>query len=158
MGNPIQCYTVYKEWFELSYEIKLRKDIALDASLEHGFPERYKCKCGATTGKQNEFKVCPKCNTEVRFNAIGDIGLPEMLIVALATVVKLRKGISSKWKMENNKWGIPAFGIKIETYEGPVKFAIALEYWDKFECKEVEPEENPTISDPSDINRLLSLI
>ena len=87
-----------------------------------------------------------------------EIELAEMLIVALATIVKLRKGISSKWKTKDEKYGIPVFYVKIETYEGPVKFGIELRYWDMFDCKEVEPDENPTISTNNDINRLLSLI
>jgi hypothetical protein len=87
-----------------------------------------------------------------------EIELTEMLIVALATIVKLRKGISSKWKTKDDKYGISIFYIKIETYEGPVKFGIELRYWDMFDCKEVEPEENTSISTNGDINRLLSLI
>ena len=87
------------------------------------------------------------------------------MVVMMATIVNLRKGIS--WKSKFNTEGGPAefypgrpiegyFYVGIDTFEGPVVAMISDEHWDLFECKELERAKANSTDD--DINRLLSLI
>jgi len=109
-----------------------------------------------------------KCIKEIEDMDIQDRMVYTMTVL-LATVVNLRKGIS--WKSKYNTKGEPIefipgsgilmgnyFYVGVNTINGPVISPIANEYWDMFECKELDRAEDELWPETANVNNLLSLL